>query len=87
MPKGGRHAQNPILCEDQLGCQGLKAKRQVKYDALSPDYTQYASPFAPTDIGSRAALQRNAAKAGVGGGVGRGRRNPNANSKVYGRRK
>ena len=83
MPKGGKHANNPVLCEDQRVAQQHCSKAsKLKYDVMDPDYIAYTSPFAPNDVYSRSG------QLGIRG-KHRNRRakNPNENKKVYGRRK
>lgn len=59
MPKGGKYANNPILCEDQKEAKIQKSKRsQLKYDVFDPDYCTFDSPFAPHDLNSRYATRR-----------------------------
>lgn len=56
MPKGGKHAVNPVLVEDQPIPHNRPAKIALqKYDVLSPDYEALSSPFTVNDIYSRAA--------------------------------
>lgn len=56
LPKGGKHAVNPILCEDQPIPHNRPSKMALKkIDALSPDFDALSSPFALNDIYSRAA--------------------------------
>lgn len=83
MPKGGKHANNPILCEDQpVPQQRATKKSQQKIDVFNPDYIAGYSPFAVTDITSRAA------QLGIRSGRTEhfNKRNPNERKK-YGRRK
>lgn len=83
MPKGGKHANNPILCEDQpVPQQRATKKSQQKFDVFNPDYIAGYSPFAVTDITSRAA------QLGIRSGRTEhfNKRNPNERKK-YGRRK
>lgn len=61
-PKGGKHACNPILFEDQpLPQQRLSKKAQVKTDALNENYTAGYSPFVMHDLDSRSSKLRNTA--------------------------
>ena len=61
-PKGGKHACNPILFEDQpLPQQRLSKKAQVKTDALDDNYTAGYSPFVMHDLDSRSSKLRNTA--------------------------
>uniref|UniRef100_A0A8B9YXN9 RNA-binding protein NOB1 n=1 Tax=Buteo japonicus TaxID=224669 RepID=A0A8B9YXN9_9AVES len=84
-PKGGKHANNPHLVEDQpFPQQRLSRKARQKTNVFDPDYIAGLSPFAENDIYSRAAnLQiRDAAL-----GAGRRRLNPNAVTKKFVRRR
>lgn len=55
LPKGGKHSQNPILCADQpFPQQRTTKKSKQKLDVFDPDYVAGYSPFAVTDITSRA---------------------------------
>ncbi|NXD85866.1 NOB1 protein, partial [Halcyon senegalensis] len=84
-PKGGKHANNPHLVEDQpFPQQRLSRKARQKTNVFDPDYIAGVSPFAENDIYSRAAnLQiRDAAL-----GAGRRRLNPNAVSKKFVKRR
>jgi RNA-binding protein NOB1 len=57
--KGGRHAVNPILFEDQhIAQQRLTAKAKQKTEALGDDYMAGFSPFAMRDVDSRSAVLR-----------------------------
>jgi RNA-binding protein NOB1 len=59
MPKGGRHAVNPILFADQpIAQQRLTAKAKQKTAALDDDYIAGFSPFAVRDVDSRSAVLR-----------------------------
>ncbi|XP_078527227.1 RNA-binding protein NOB1 [Lissotriton helveticus] len=81
IPKGGKHAHNPQLVDDQhFPQQRLSKKAKQKTDALDPDYIAGVSPFAENDIYSRAAnLQiRDGAL-----GAGRRRVNPNTTKKKF----
>ena len=81
MPKGGKHASNPILVEDQREAQQRASKAsRIKYNAMDPDYITHNSPFAPIDTQSRAA------QLGIRGNF-RKRQNPNEMRKKHGRRK
>uniref|UniRef100_UPI00358E7E47 RNA-binding protein NOB1 isoform X2 n=1 Tax=Myxine glutinosa TaxID=7769 RepID=UPI00358E7E47 len=75
MPKGGKHAHNPILCADQrLPHERVSRKALARTGALEPDYDAGVSPFAVHDLYSRWATL------GVkrpGFGSGRQRINPN----------
>ncbi|XP_027203592.2 RNA-binding protein NOB1 [Dermatophagoides pteronyssinus] len=62
MPRGGKHANNPILCEDQRIPQQRKSKTAVEEKKLlnmqtiltDPDYLVRSNPFAINDVYSRA---------------------------------
>lgn len=59
-PKGGKHACNPILFEDQpLPQQRLSKKAMMKTNALDDDYIAGYSPFVLRDTDSRSAMLRN----------------------------
>ncbi|CAD5117126.1 DgyrCDS5934 [Dimorphilus gyrociliatus] len=70
-PKGGKHANNPILFADQPVPQQRSSKAsRKKMDVLNDDFLASSSPFAVKDIYSRSAML----------GIkqsGRSRRNPN----------
>eukprot|EP00105_Crassostrea_gigas_P027707 XP_011449139.1 PREDICTED: RNA-binding protein NOB1 isoform X4 [Crassostrea gigas] len=56
LPRGGKHASNPILVEDQpLPQQRAAKKKQQHMDVFDPDFVAGQSPFALNDITSRAA--------------------------------
>lgn len=62
LPRGGKHANNPILFEDQpLPQQRLSKKAQMKTDALDENYTAGYSPFVMHDLDSRSSKLRNTA--------------------------
>lgn len=62
LPKGGKHACNPILFEDQaIPQQRISKKAQLKTDALDENYTAGYSPFVMRDVDSRSAMLRNTA--------------------------
>ena len=55
-PKGGKHAVNPRLVEDQrLPHQRESRRAKASYNAMDTDYVSNSSPFAPIDTDSRAA--------------------------------
>ncbi|XP_074646707.1 RNA-binding protein NOB1-like [Tubulanus polymorphus] len=83
MPKGGKHANNPILCEDQIIAQQRTTKfsKNNKLDVFSPDYVANSSPFSLNDVTSRAA------QLGIRDHKGQKSRNPNESRKRRGRRK
>uniref|UniRef100_A0A8C4PZ00 RNA-binding protein NOB1 n=1 Tax=Eptatretus burgeri TaxID=7764 RepID=A0A8C4PZ00_EPTBU len=82
MPKGGKHAHNPILCADQrLAHEKVSRKALARTAALEPDYDAGISPFAVHDLYSRSATL------GVkrpGFGSGRQRMNPNTPRSRFG---
>lgn len=86
-PKGGKHSVNPITAPDQKHPHQRVGKKAQggKYDVFDPDYVAMTSPFAPTDVHSRAA-QLGFGGSHSGGGFQK-RRNPNEKKKLYGRRK
>lgn len=56
-PKGGQHAVNPILCEDQRVPQQRATRlANTKNNPLDPDYTGGFSPFVMRDVNSRSAV-------------------------------
>ncbi|XP_077419340.1 RNA-binding protein NOB1 isoform X2 [Vanacampus margaritifer] len=82
LPRGGKHSQNPHVCEDQrFPQQRLSNKARQKTDARDPDYAAGgASPFCQNDVYSRAA----SLKLRDGDcGAGRRRANPNAACSKY----
>ncbi|XP_012540283.1 RNA-binding protein NOB1 [Monomorium pharaonis] len=57
MPKGGKHANNPILCEDQpMPDQRPTRLARTKNDPLDDDYIAGYSPFVMRDINSKSAM-------------------------------
>lgn len=81
MPKGGKHANNPHLVEDQrFPQQRLSRKARQKTNVFDPDYVSGSSPFSENDVNSRAANLQ--IRDGQGGG-GRRRTNPNATRKKF----
>lgn len=84
LPKGGKHANNPVLFEDQpLPQQRTTKKSKQKLDVFDPDYVAGCSPFIIKDITSRASQLgiKNARNGQFN------KRNPNEVRKKYGRRK
>ncbi|XP_059928271.1 RNA-binding protein NOB1 isoform X1 [Gadus macrocephalus] len=81
LPRGGKHANNPHLVEDQrFPQQRLSRKARQKTNVYDPDYVSGSSPFRENDITSRAAnLQISDGR----GGGGRQRTNPNATRKKF----
>lgn len=56
-PKGGKHANNPILCEDQpLPDQRPARLARTKNDPLHDDYIAGYSPFIMRDVHSKSAI-------------------------------
>jgi len=83
-PAGGKHAVNPILCEDQQFAQQRKTKMaRAKNDPMNPDYICGNTPFMKNDVTSVSAMM----------GVDKTskqywlRKNPNAVGKNTGNRK
>ncbi|XP_076247110.1 RNA-binding protein NOB1 [Calliopsis andreniformis] len=57
MPKGGKHANNPILCEDQpVPDQRPSRLARTKNDPLQDDYIAGYSPFVMRDVYSKSAI-------------------------------
>ncbi|KZC05070.1 RNA-binding protein NOB1 [Dufourea novaeangliae] len=57
MPKGGKHASNPILCEDQpVPDQRSTRLARAKNDPLQDDYIAGYSPFIMRDVYSKSAM-------------------------------
>ncbi|XP_017793866.1 PREDICTED: RNA-binding protein NOB1 [Habropoda laboriosa] len=57
MPKGGKHACNPILCEDQpIPDQRPSRLARIKNDPLQDDYIAGYSPFIMRDVYSKSAM-------------------------------
>ncbi|KAK3085277.1 hypothetical protein FSP39_000959 [Pinctada imbricata] len=82
MPKGGKHAKNPVLVADQpLPQQRVSKKSRQKMDVLDVDYVASQSPFSVRDITSRAA------QLGIRSKNQFNRRNPNENRKKSGKKK
>ncbi|CAH1397224.1 unnamed protein product [Nezara viridula] len=55
--KGGKHSNNPIICEDQRVPQQRPSKVALsKMNPLEPDYIAGVSPFTVRDVNSRAAV-------------------------------
>lgn len=56
-PKGGKHANNPILCEDQpMPDQRPSRLARKKNNPLDDDYIAGYSPFVMRDINSKSAM-------------------------------
>ncbi|XP_043481798.1 RNA-binding protein NOB1 [Leptopilina heterotoma] len=56
-PHGGKHANNPILCEDQpLPDQRPSRLARMKNDPLKDDYIAGYSPFVTRDVNSKSAM-------------------------------
>ncbi|GAV05004.1 hypothetical protein RvY_15196 [Ramazzottius varieornatus] len=57
LPKGGKHAVNPLLCEDQPQPHFCASKKALeKLNVFDPDYVARDSPFLLNDLTSRASL-------------------------------
>jgi len=55
--KGGKHAKNPVLFEDQRTPENrLSKKAMQRLDVLDPDYVARDSPFLMNDVTSRSAV-------------------------------
>ena len=86
-PKGGKHADNPFLVEDQpMPHNRLSRKaRQAGTDVFDPDFMTSGSPFAIKDVTSRSA------QLGIGhfsnNSSSKGRRNPNEVGRKRGKKK
>jgi RNA-binding protein NOB1 len=58
-PRGGKHAVNPLLFEDQIiPQQRVSKKALVKTDALDENYTAGTNPFSIRDLDSRSSKLR-----------------------------
>lgn len=56
-PKGGKHANNPILCEDQpVPDQRPSRLARIKNNPLHEDYIAGYSPFIMRDVNSKSAM-------------------------------
>ena len=56
-PQGGKHANNPILCEDQPRPDQRPSRlARMKNDPLKDDYIAGYSPFLIRDVNSRSAM-------------------------------
>nr|CAB3264386.1 RNA-binding protein NOB1-like [Phallusia mammillata] len=83
-PQGGKHAHNPLLCEDQrFPHDRLSRKALQKTNVWSDDYDCNSSPFITNEVNSRAF------RLGVRSGQQhpRGHRNPNAVGRKFVKRK
>ena len=79
MFRGGKHANNPHLFEDQPAPQQRTAKKaQGVLDVLDPDYIANQSPFMLNDVTSRASQLGIRSKKGQ---TNWDRRNPNVGRK------
>ncbi|KAK0167989.1 hypothetical protein PV327_001834 [Microctonus hyperodae] len=68
IPKGGKHANNPILCEDQPQPDQRPSRLgRMKNDPLKDDYIAGYSPFVMRDVYSKSAML--GIRAGNGGNV------------------
>uniref|UniRef100_A0A3Q2QF80 NIN1 (RPN12) binding n=1 Tax=Fundulus heteroclitus TaxID=8078 RepID=A0A3Q2QF80_FUNHE len=85
LPRGGKHASNPQLVEDQrFPQQRLSRKARQKTDVFDPDYLAGTAPFCQNDVYSRAANLQ--IRDGQSGG-GRRRANPNAARRKFVKKK
>jgi len=89
-PKGGKHAFNPSLYEDQQDAQQRLSKKAIqKSNPLDPDYISGSSPFSTKDVTSKSAML------GLKGGLGQAKptgvhwakKNPNSGSKNTGNKR
>ncbi|KAI1285530.1 RNA-binding protein NOB1 [Halotydeus destructor] len=92
-PRGGKHANNLVLVEDQRIPQhnatkfAMEEKRNVARAVVSdPNYVMRASPFAINDVYSRASRFSNLPGRNANSFAG-GKKNPNAVRKATGNRK
>ncbi|KAK7114004.1 RNA-binding protein NOB1-like [Littorina saxatilis] len=87
-PKGGKHANNPRLFEDQpLPQQRLSRKAKEKVDVFDPDYIAGSSPFAVNDVTSRASKIGITGKHDFRNNAYWNKRNPNEPRKRHGKKK
>lgn len=57
LPQGGKHAVNPIVCEDQPQPQNrVSRKAMARNNVFDPDYVAQNSPFVTRDVTSRSAI-------------------------------
>lgn len=57
MPQGGKHANNPILCEDQPMPQQRPSRlARAQNKPLDDDYIAGYSPFVMRDVNSKSAM-------------------------------
>ena len=87
MPQGGKHANNPVLFEDQPLPQQRARKSKQAVDVLDPDYVAGSSPFAVHDTTSRAATLGISQKHDFRNSAYWLKRNPNERKKRHGRKK
>jgi len=83
-PAGGKHAINPILCEDQQFAQQRTTRiARAKNNPMDPDYICGNGPFTKNDVTSRSAMM------GVGKATNQYwlHKNPNAVGRNTGNRK
>ncbi|XP_014467540.1 PREDICTED: RNA-binding protein NOB1 [Dinoponera quadriceps] len=79
-PKGGKHSNNPILCEDQpMPDQRPTRLARIKNNPLEDDYIAGYSPFIMRDVNSKSAML--GIKPGGGGVKYWMKRNPNESRK------
>lgn len=87
-PKGGKHANNPLLFEDQPMPQQRASKQsKANMNVFDLDYVAGSSPFAVNDVTSRASHFGIHSKHDVSAGAYFNKRNPNEGRKRQGRRK
>lgn len=86
-PVGGKHAVNPILCEDQTFAQQRRTKlAQDKTNVMHPDYLAGNSPFSLHDVTSKSAVLGTPG-VGIMNNMYWMKKNPNASGKSTGNRK
>lgn len=57
LPRGGKHSNNPILCEDQpMPQQRTSRLSRIKNNPLDDDYIAGYSPFVMRDVTSKSAM-------------------------------
>ncbi|XP_065186328.1 RNA-binding protein NOB1-like [Sycon ciliatum] len=80
LPKGGRHAVNPIVNPDQRVSYRPPRSRDAPLNALDPDYVGGGSPFVMNDVTSRGVniAFRNKSGHATPRAPGQRRTNPNA---------
>merc|ERR1711915_137002 len=90
-PKGGKHAFNPMLVEDQPEAQQRLSKKAIaKNNPMDADYVAGTSPFLTKDVTSKSAMM-GLKGPGLGqakpSGVYWAKKNPNASSRNTGNKR